>query len=287
MNSLLDNQPIVMRNNAEKPERLEIHTDAPKIFISYSWDDEEHKEWVLNLANELIANGVDVLLDRYELKLGHNLFHFMEQSLLISNKVLIILTPNYKIKADGRKGGVGYEYSILNSDLYNKILDNDKYIPVLRRGDTNESVPGFMQQFIRLDMKDNGEYITQFKSLLRAIFNEPELTKPPLGPRPAFTIIISRREEMKRELYTVLDKINPVIRKEFANGTDTVGVMVSLSNVAKLESIKEEIEKEQLLAYRSNGNIIMGGTGNRIGNHINDISEGVMQGFILKKLQYF
>ena len=53
----------------------------PKVFVSYSHDNEEHKEWVLQLAIRLRSNGVDIILDRWNLKLGSDLAAFMEQGL--------------------------------------------------------------------------------------------------------------------------------------------------------------------------------------------------------------
>lgn len=41
----------------------------PVVFISYSWDNEEHKSWVLNLAKALQSKGVVVILNQYELRL--------------------------------------------------------------------------------------------------------------------------------------------------------------------------------------------------------------------------
>ena len=38
---------------------------VPKTFISYSWDDDVHMEWVKQLATRLRADGVDVTLDRW------------------------------------------------------------------------------------------------------------------------------------------------------------------------------------------------------------------------------
>jgi hypothetical protein len=35
----------------------------PKAFISYSWDDDAHKEWFKELATKLRADGVDARLD--------------------------------------------------------------------------------------------------------------------------------------------------------------------------------------------------------------------------------
>ncbi|QDK35541.1 MULTISPECIES: toll/interleukin-1 receptor domain-containing protein [Sphingomonadaceae] len=47
--------------------------EAPRLFISYSHDDQAHKDWVLMLATRLVANGVDVLLDQWDMRLGSDL----------------------------------------------------------------------------------------------------------------------------------------------------------------------------------------------------------------------
>jgi len=100
-----------------------IQTPPPKVFISYSWDSEVHKVWVKHLADELFANGIDVVLDQYEMKPGDNMNHFMEHAVADVDKVLLILTENYKKKADRRGGGVGYEYSMINAEWYKKQTD--------------------------------------------------------------------------------------------------------------------------------------------------------------------
>jgi hypothetical protein len=43
---------------------------APRVFMFYSHDDQAHKDWVLGLATRLVANGVDVLLDQWDMRLG-------------------------------------------------------------------------------------------------------------------------------------------------------------------------------------------------------------------------
>ena len=135
----------------------------PKVFISYSWDDESHKEWVKNLADVLIDNGVDVVLDQYEVQAGANISYFMEKSLVESEKVLIIFTENYQAKATQRKGGVGIEYSILNAEVCQNIINNKKYIPILRSGSIQTSVPPFMRQFISIYMTEDSKYNEQIK----------------------------------------------------------------------------------------------------------------------------
>jgi hypothetical protein len=47
---------------------------------------DEHNNWILNLSKRLFDNGVQVILDRYELKPGSNMMHFMEQSIPKADK---------------------------------------------------------------------------------------------------------------------------------------------------------------------------------------------------------
>ena len=158
--------------------------ENPIVFISYSWDNEDHKSWILNLAKRLFDNGVQVILDRYELKPGANLIHFMESSVPKADKVLIIFTPNYKLKAEKRQGGVGFEYSILNAELYQQITTNQKFIPIIKLGEFQESIPSFMQQFIAVDMRDSTTFEDRLNELLLAIYDKPQLDKPLLGKSP-------------------------------------------------------------------------------------------------------
>lgn len=48
-----------------------------KVFISYSWAVQER---VIEMAELLIANGIDVILDLYDLKEGQDKYAFKEQS---------------------------------------------------------------------------------------------------------------------------------------------------------------------------------------------------------------
>ena len=169
-----------------KSDEINKNEKPMTVFISYSWDDEEHKKWILDLANKLTTDGgIYVRLDRYDLKTGNEMTHFMEKSVNLSDKVILIMTPNYKDKADNRRGGVGYEYSMITQNLYEN-LDNEKFIPVLRKGSYDESAPHFLKSFISHDMTIDTSFENDFKNLLRIIYDEPELVRPKLGTRPQF-----------------------------------------------------------------------------------------------------
>ena len=53
--------------------------ESPKLFISYSWSNASHEQWVLDLATELRESGIDVILDKWDLKEGHDSVAFMEK----------------------------------------------------------------------------------------------------------------------------------------------------------------------------------------------------------------
>lgn len=145
------------------------------VFISYSWDNAYHKEWVLQLANKLVNNGIDVSLDMYELSLGKSLQFFVENSIKIADRIIIIFTPNYKKKAENRDDGVGYEYSIINSKLYKNSRINNRIIPILKAGNKRSSIPEFMQQYIHLDMTNDDDLELTFIKLLKEFYKESEI----------------------------------------------------------------------------------------------------------------
>ena len=70
----------------------------PKIFISYSWSSDN---FTLPLAERLVSHGVDVVLDKWDLKEGQDKYAFMEQCVNDPqiDKVLIICDRSYTEKA--------------------------------------------------------------------------------------------------------------------------------------------------------------------------------------------
>ena len=92
----------------------------PKLFISYCWSTPVHEQWVLDLGEELISSGVEVILDKWDLREGHDSVAFMEKMVTDPSitKVLIICDRMYAAKADGRAGGVGTETQIISREVY-------------------------------------------------------------------------------------------------------------------------------------------------------------------------
>jgi hypothetical protein len=114
--------------------------EAPKVFVSYSWDDDRHRDWVRDLASRLRSDGVDAGLDRWKLAPGDQQPEFMERAVRENDFVLIVCSTMYKDRADGRVGGVGYEGDIMTAEVLFERRQR-KFIPVLRAGDWGTALP--------------------------------------------------------------------------------------------------------------------------------------------------
>ena len=124
-------------------------TPTPKVFISYSWTNDDHVNWVVRLAERLVGDGVDVVLDKWEFLEGHDKFAFMERMVTDAtvNKVLAVCDERYAAKADDREGGVGTESQIISKDIYDKVMQ-EKFIPLVRErhGEGKEFRTGLLPQ---------------------------------------------------------------------------------------------------------------------------------------------
>jgi len=154
----------------------------PKVFISYSHDSQDHKKWVLELAQRLRNSGVDAILDQFRLGLGDELGGFMERSVAESDRIIMVCTDNYVTKANSRLGGVGYEKMIITAE-YMENIDSNKVIPLIRQNGTH-NVPTFLQTRLHINFSRDDEYELQFDELLREIHQAPLFEEPAIGNNP-------------------------------------------------------------------------------------------------------
>ena len=163
--------------------------DRPVVFISYAWKPETNKQWVKSLAQELRENGIDVQLDQFHLKPGHDAQFFMEQMVTREDvrKVLLVCTEQYKRKADKREGGAGNEAQIISPELANRV-DQTKFVALVRdRDESNRPlIPAFMGTPRFIDFSDEDSYDAAFEELVRDIFDKPATPPPPLGTPPSY-----------------------------------------------------------------------------------------------------
>jgi hypothetical protein len=218
----------------------------PKLFLSYSWSNQQHIEWVINLAQELVANGVDVTFDKWDLREGQDANEFMEKMVIDPGitKVIIICDRIYSEKANSRKGGVGTETQIISPAIYQK-TDQTKFVAVLSEKDDvgNPYLPVYYKSRIYIDLSNDELYASNFEQLLRWIYNKPLYIKPPLGKSPSFvseenTIFLGTTTQSKKALEAI--KSN----KQYAKGAIEEYFSTFLGNFEsfRITYIKDEID---------------------------------------------
>lgn len=160
----------------------------PKVFISYSRTSEEHRDWVIKLAERLMGDGVHVVADFWDLQPGHDLNTFMEQMVhdTTISKVLAVCDERYMQKANARKGGVGTEALIISQRVYEDV-GQEKFIPIAVSKDEEGRLhfPVFFESRYGFDFSDPDNCGEKYDELLRNLLNRPVRKRPPLGTPPA------------------------------------------------------------------------------------------------------
>lgn len=175
---------------AERKKALEesilgvIPEGHPVVFISYSWDSKEHKEWVAKLADDLSSKGIYVLFDEY-LESGTTLPLFMEYGITRADKVLVIGTTKYKEKSISISTGVAFEDTIIRGDMFQN-LGTKKFIPCLKGGEFQSSFPLILSGCKGYDFRKEENYDDNFENLCRDIYSKPRRPRPVLGEIPDY-----------------------------------------------------------------------------------------------------
>ncbi len=161
----------------------------PKVFISYSWSSPGHQSLVRQWAEQLVADGIDVVLDIYDLKEGHDKFAFMERMVTDASvtHVLVICDKAYSEKADARKAGVGTESQIISKKVYEKV-DQSKFIPIACEfaDSGGPFLPAFLKSRIWIDFSSPEAVNENWERLIRLIYGKPLHEKPKLGKSPVY-----------------------------------------------------------------------------------------------------
>ncbi len=162
---------------------------TPKVFISYSWKSPEHQEIIRTWADRLISDGIDVVIDIYDLSEGDDLFAFMERMVTDESitHVLVFSDKTYAEKADARKAGVGTETQIISKEVYDKVV-NSKFIPIIC--EFNEVgkpyVPTYFKTRFFIDFSSTAKVNENWEQLTRRIYGKPQHIKPKLGNSPLY-----------------------------------------------------------------------------------------------------
>jgi hypothetical protein len=116
----------------------------PRVFISYSHDSEDHREAVLQLAQQLRGEGVDVHLDRFVTTPDAGWPRWMMAEVDAADFVILVCTPTYRRRFEGQEAagkGATFEGLLAIQHLYDANTRNNKFIPVVFAGVAETDIP--------------------------------------------------------------------------------------------------------------------------------------------------
>ncbi|PAU89423.1 hypothetical protein CK507_00645 [Pseudomonas sp. WN033] len=208
------------------------------VFISYSHDSDEHKKWVRHLATNLVNSGVQVILDQWDLRAGEEIPRFVEESILGSDRVLLICTEQYARKANQRSGGVGLEAFVINSSLMSD-LGTTKFIVLVRQGSDSPALPELLKSRLYLDFSRVESFNSEMDRLIKEIHDVAHLDKPELGPNP----FEAHQWDSEEENNTKLD-----LARAYMDMGDSGGASDILTEVMSDGSLIQQKEARRLLS---------------------------------------
>lgn len=159
---------------------------SEEVFISYSQESVEHSERVLALSDRLRGEGVDCVLDQYEVAPPEGWPRWMDKKIRDAKYVLLVCTEAYFKRVMGEeelgKGhGVRWEGNLIYQHFYNSGTLNQRFIPVVFDQAHQRYIPTPLQGATYYNVATSSSY----EDLYRRLTDQPKVRKPPLGKRRA------------------------------------------------------------------------------------------------------
>lgn len=221
---------------------------SPVVFLSYSWDSLDHQKRVKRLYATLRSQGIDARMDFADVHPGQDLNIFMERSMTSPDidKVLLLLSPGYKMKADTMTGGVGQE-ALYARDHVVKDVEQRRFIPVLFAAELQESgavnrdasTPIFLRGRLTLDLHNDATWDDNTATIIEYLYDRAQ--KPvPLGPRPVWAA-----EAPSPSNFTLLVTALAALGHHFPDGTDPIQALLSSDldfTLTQEDPMRQELE---------------------------------------------
>lgn len=149
-----------------------------KIFVSYSWDSEEHRAWVQKLGVDLDQyHELAVTWDGFDLDELSDKNQFMESGLHEADFILAVTTKRYCQRADDRKAGMGIETYMVTAMHWEQLAQaNKSNVIVIQR--EHDSIPRYLKGKLHIDFSCNTDYATSVNRLLQVLKGESRVARP-------------------------------------------------------------------------------------------------------------
>src|ERR1044072_9437755 len=128
----------------------DINVESIRVFVSYSHDSPEHIDRVLRLSDRLRRDGIDSIIDQYEMSPREGWPRWTMSQIEEARFVLVVCTQIYhrRVRGNeeiGRGLGAKWEGAIISQELYDSEANNNKFIPVLFSSEDSAHVPVYLR----------------------------------------------------------------------------------------------------------------------------------------------
>ncbi|MFB9127592.1 TIR domain-containing protein [Paraburkholderia dipogonis] len=142
-----------------------------RIFISYSWDSDDHKQWVQRFADDLQeqVKDLDVTYDQSGMNHRVDRNQFMEAGIYESDAVLAIITQKYTEKANAREGGVGRETAMAAERHFSESGAKSRTPILAIKREAAADVPYYLKASLYFDFTSSDTYNASLDELKREL----------------------------------------------------------------------------------------------------------------------
>lgn len=155
-------------------------SEHPKVFISYSHENSEYENRILEFANRLRAEGIDANIDLYEEAPAEGWPRWMENQINDADYVLVVSSRSYfeKIYLEKNRGkGISWEVNVVYQHIYDASSLNTKFIPVYFYKEEEQYILTPLKPFTFYSVGDEEGFEKLYWRLRGVTKNQ----KPPLG----------------------------------------------------------------------------------------------------------
>ncbi len=146
-------------------------SNNPTCYITYAWGIQEEENWVKDFVKELEKQGIELFFDKWSNSPGASLPRFID-NIEKCNLVVIVGTPNLKLKHKNTQNQtiVSQELEIIQQ----RVINGESIIPIILKGNNEESLPIFLQKHISLDFREDENYYKEIFKLILGVYKIPQ-----------------------------------------------------------------------------------------------------------------
>lgn len=175
------------------------------IFVSHAWENGKPDTRVLQFVNFLRDNGYEAECDVFyqQQKTAIHFPEMMANALRKSEQTIIVLSENYKFKADDFQGGVGTEYRYIIDDFSH---NENRYILVSFNGRDPLIIPDFLKGRDIVDLAEDEK--NEYRGLFSKLAGTPKIEFSPVSEKrtvPSPQKIDSFQSVVKHDLSSKLN----------------------------------------------------------------------------------